>query len=51
MSSCLFLRRVEGMKKKEEQDLTWKDYVIMSLMAFPVAVEYLMIIYLAVRGL
>ena len=36
------------MKKKEEQDLTWKDYVIMSLMAFQVAVEYFMIVYLVV---
>jgi len=31
-----------------QKDLTWKDYVIMSLMAFPVVVEYALIILIVV---
>ena len=38
------------MKKKEDQKLTWKDWLIIHLMAVPVAVEYLMIVYLVVKA-
>ena len=39
------------MSRPEIEKLTWKDWLIIHLMAVPVVAEYLMIIYLVVKGL
>ena len=39
------------MSRPEIEKLTWKDWLVINLMAVPVVVEYLMIIYLVVKGL